>query len=166
MQISKALKLGRTQPELDFVDIELTTDTPLFLDPSAFYEGEGSFAENCSRNIEQFFETALHAAGSEDWDLGLKLLKGLSEPDEIQMGFSTGAPQGRGVGQKQAEQIFEAILRSKAIKSGLIRDLNDALIFVPGIGPDKVSDITTNIIRKHFDRIHPKPVCFIWTRNP
>jgi hypothetical protein len=149
MQISKALKLGKSQPELDFVDIELSTDTPLFLDPSAFYEGEGRFAEDCSRDIEQFFDAVLHAAGSEDWDLGLRLLRGLSEPDEIQMGFSTGSPQGRGIGEKQAEQIFEAILRSRAVRSGLIRDLNDALIFVPGIGPDKVSDITTNIIRRH-----------------
>jgi hypothetical protein len=149
MQISKALKLGKTQPELDFVDIELSTDTPLFLDPAAFYEGEGRFADDCARDIEQFFEAVLHAAGTEDWDLGLRLLRGLSEPDEIQMGFSTGSPSGRGVGEKQAEQIFEAILRSKAVQSGLIRDLNDALIFVPGIGPDKVSDITTNIIRRH-----------------
>lgn len=149
MQVSQALGLSKTQPELDFVDIELSTDTPLFLDPAAFYEGEGIFAENCSRDIEQFFEAVLHAAGTENWELGLKLLRGLSEPDEIQMGFSVGEPHGRGVGEKQAEQIFEAILRSKAVQSGLIRDLNDALIFVPGIGPDKVSDITTNIIRGH-----------------
>ncbi len=74
MQISKALKLGKSQPELDFVDIELSTDTPLFLDPAAFYEGEGRFAEDCSRDIEQFFEAVLHAAGEEDWELGLRLL--------------------------------------------------------------------------------------------
>ena len=65
------------------------------------------------------------------------------------MGFSTGLPSGRGVGERQAEQIFEAILRSKAVQTGMIRDLNDALMFVPGIGPDKVSDITTNIVRRH-----------------
>ncbi len=149
MQISRALRLGKTQPELDFVDIELTTDTPLFLDPLAFHEGQGRFAEACSRDIEAFFDAVLQAAGTGDWDLGLRLLKGLQEPDEIQMGFSKGAPRGRGVGEKQAEIIFESILRSKAIKSGLIRDLNDALMFVPGIGPDKVSDITNNIIRRH-----------------
>lgn len=149
MQISERLGLKRTQPELDFVDIELTTDTPLFLDPAAFYEGEGAFAESCSRDIEQFFEAVLHAAGTEDWELGLRLLRGLREPDEIQMGFSSGVPRGKGVGDKQAEQIFEAMFRSRAVQSGLIRDLNDALIFVPGIGPDKVSDITTNIVRRH-----------------
>ncbi|MDX5985950.1 hypothetical protein [Sphingomonas echinoides] len=149
MQVSKALNLGKTQPELDFVDIDLSTDTPLFLDPAAFYEGQGRFAEDCSRDIETFFEAVLHAAGEGDHELGVRLLRGLKEPDEIQFGFSVGPPRGRGVGEFQAEQIFEAILRSKAIKSGLIRDLNDALIFVPGIGPDKVSDITTNIVRRH-----------------
>jgi len=149
MHLSKVLKLKKAQPELDFVDIELSTDTPLFLDPLAFHEGRGRFAEQCSRDIEAFFEAVLEAAGTGDWDLGVRLLKGLREPDEIQMGFSVGEPRGRGVGEKQAEIIFEAILRSKAVKSGLIRDLNDALMFVPGIGPDKVSDITTNIIRRH-----------------
>ncbi len=149
MHISQALNLGRTQPELDFVDIDLSTDTPLFLDPAAFYEGEGRFANDCSRDIESFFEAVLYAAGEGDWDLGRRLLTGLREPDEIQFGFSTGLPRGRGVGDQQAEQIFDAILKSKAVKSGLIRDLNDALIFVPGIGPDKVSDITTNIVRRH-----------------
>jgi hypothetical protein len=149
MHLSQALALNKTQPELDFVDIDLSTDTPLFLDPAAFYDGEGRFAEDCSRDLESFFEAVLHAAGEGDWDLGVRLLKGLREPDEIQLGFSKGLPRGRGVGGQQAEDIFEAILRSKAVESGLIRDLNDALIFVPGIGPDKVSDITTNIVRRH-----------------
>ena len=125
------------------------TDTPLFLDPAAFHDGKGAFAEDCSRDITEFFEAVLHAAGTGDWDLGLKLLKGLREPDEIQMGFSSGAPRGRGVGNTQAEQIFDAILHSKAVQSGMIQDLNDALMFIPGIGPDKISDITTNIVRKH-----------------
>ncbi|WP_152567688.1 restriction endonuclease [Sphingopyxis sp. LC363] len=40
-------------------------------------------------------------------------------------------------------------MKSKAIQSGMIQDLNDAFMFIPGIGPDKVSDITANIIRKH-----------------
>lgn len=149
MQISEALKLGKSQPELDFVDVSLHTDTPLFLDPGAFHEGQGAFAESCSRDISEFFEAVLHAAGTGDWELGLSLLKGLREPDEIQMGFSQGKPRGRGVGEAQAEQIFETILHSKAVQSGMIQDLNDALMFVPGIGPDKISDITTNIIRKH-----------------
>ena len=148
-QISKILGLGKKQPELDFVDIDLSTDTPLFLDPAAFYQGEGAFAENCSKDLEEFFDAVLHAAGTEDWNLGLRLLKGLQEPDEIFLGFSTGRPRGRGIGEIQAVRIFDAILKSRAVESGLIRDLNDAFMFLPGVGPDKVSDITTNILRRH-----------------
>lgn len=149
LQISKALGLGKTQPELDSVDIDIFADTPLFLDPQAFHEGKGRFAEDCSRDITEFFEAVLNAAGSNDFAMGEYLLNGLREPDEIQLGLSRDLPRGRGVGGKQARQIFERIRTSKAVKSGLIQDLSDALMFVPGIGPDKVSDITTNIVRRH-----------------
>lgn len=149
MQISQALGLNRRQSSLDFVDIHLFTDTELFLDPAALYEGTGRFAEDCSRDLETFFEALLEAAGKKNWTLGLSLLRGLGEPDETQLGFSKGLPAGRGVGEKQAIQIFEAILQSKAVATGFIRDLNDALMFIPGIGPDKVSDITTNVVRRH-----------------
>ncbi len=149
MQISEALGLQKTQPQLDFVDIELTTDTPLFLDPAALYEGSSPFAEACSKDLEEFFDAVLHAAMTGNDSLGMELLRGLSEPDETFLGFSQGSPNGRGVGEKQAKQIFAAIKRSKATKSGLITDLNDALMFIPGVGPDKVSDITVNIVRRH-----------------
>jgi hypothetical protein len=149
MQVSEALGLQKTQPELDFVDIDLSTDTPLFLDPAALYEGSSAFAEACSTDLEAFFEAVLHAAMTGNDALGLYLLRGLSEPDEIFLGFSAGEPRGRGVGQKQARAIFAAMKRSRATQSGLIQDLNDALMFIPGIGPDKVSDITVNIVRKH-----------------
>lgn len=149
MLLSEALGLNRRQPALDFVDIQLFTDTELFLDPAAFYEGEGTFAEECSRDLEAFFEALLEAAGTQNWKLGLELLRGLGEPDEIQLGFSKGLPAGRGIGEKQGRQIFGAILKSKAISTGFIQDLNDALMFIPGIGPDKVSDITTNVVRRH-----------------
>jgi hypothetical protein len=149
MQVSEALGLQKTQPELDFVDIELSTDTPLFLDPAALYEGSSPFAEACSKDLEEFFEAVLHAAMTDNEQLGLHLLRGLSEPDEIFLGFSTGEPSGRGVGEQQARAIFAAMKRSKATRSGLIQDLNDALMFIPGIGPDKVSDITVNIVRRH-----------------
>jgi hypothetical protein len=33
--VSQHFKLGRTQAELDFVDVDVTGDTPLFIDPQA-----------------------------------------------------------------------------------------------------------------------------------
>lgn len=149
MLFSEALNLGKGQPQLDFVDIDLNTDTPLFIDPAAFHDCPGYFAEKCAADITSFFDAVLHAAGENDDEMGEKLLTALREPDEIQLGLSKGLPKGRGLGHLQASIIFERIKTSKALKTGLVQDLNDVLMFVRGIGPDIVSDITTNIIRRH-----------------
>lgn len=149
MLVSEALGLNRRQPQLDFVDIELSTDTPLFIDPAAFHETPGSFAQACARDIESFFDAVLHAAGTGDTTFGVQLLTALKEPDETQLGLSKGIPRGRGLSSKHARILFHRIQQSRAIETGILRDLSDALMFVRGIGPDIVSDMTTNIIRRH-----------------
>lgn len=35
MRVSEYYTLGLTQPSLDFVDVRLDTDVPLFIDPTA-----------------------------------------------------------------------------------------------------------------------------------
>ena len=49
--------------------------------------------------------------------------------------------------QGLAERVWEALSRSEAVTTGLIEDLEDTILFVPGIGFDIISDIATNIIR-------------------
>src|SRR5947209_17035855 len=44
-------------------------------------------------------------------------------------------------------QLIRAILSSKAYKSGLLSDLSEMSLYVDGIDRDKISDLTTNIIR-------------------
>jgi len=149
MLFSEVLGLRKSQPQLDFVDIELDTDTPLFIDPAAFHDCPGYFAQKCAADITSFFDAVLHAAGEGDDEMGERLLAALREPDEIHLGLSKGLPKGRGLGHLQASIIFERIKTSKALKTGLVQDLNDVLMFVRGVGPDIVSDITTNIIRRH-----------------
>jgi hypothetical protein len=63
--------------------------------------------------------------------------------------MSEGEPRGRGIGRRQAQQILENLRDSPAARSGLLSDLTDCALFIDGIGADKVSDITTNIIRRH-----------------
>jgi hypothetical protein len=149
MLISRALNLGKSQHQLDFVDIDLATDLPLFLDPVAFHNCPSAFAQACSNDISVFFEAVLDTAMRGNDEIGIELLSALREPNETQFGLSQGAPNGRGLGAGQAAVVFDRIKQSRAAQSGILEDLIDVSMFVGGIGPDKVSDMTTNIIRRH-----------------
>ena len=46
MKISEIFNLGKSQFELDFVDVDEQTDTPLFIDPYYISKSEYPFAEN------------------------------------------------------------------------------------------------------------------------
>lgn len=76
----------------------------------------------------------------------------LNEPNETCLGQSQHRPKGRGIGNDNADDLFESILNSEAMKTDLVEHLEDTAIFIPGIRRDKVSDMTTNIIRQNLIR--------------
>src|SRR5262249_48762160 len=51
-------------------------------------------------------------------------------------------------GPESANDAWEALRRSEAVRSGLLEDLEDTILMVEGISSDIVSDITTNLIRE------------------
>jgi hypothetical protein len=75
------------------------------------------------------------------------LLLRLREPNETRFGYSRGRPAGAGIGYHQAQQLFDALAESSAIRTGFISSLEECELMIDGIGRDKVSDLTTNIIR-------------------
>ncbi len=79
---------------------------------------------------------------------GLALLRRLREPNETRLGLSTRGARGRAVGSERALDLWESLCNSEAVHTGLVQDLDDTVLLVPGIGPDVISDITTNILRE------------------
>jgi hypothetical protein len=145
---SETFRLGLTQPQLDFVDIDPSADLPLFIDPYAISIKSDSWSQECDAHIVSFFDTALDQIRLGNEEHAKQLLNGLSEPNETCLGVSSGAPQGRGVSGKQAIDLYDQLSQSQAARSGLLSEIAECDLFVPGIGPDKISDITTNIIRR------------------
>jgi hypothetical protein len=145
MRVSEAYDLGRTQPELDFVDVDTHRDAALFIDPRALLRYRSEWGNECVSLIQEFFAAVL-AAIAELRD-PMALLGQLHEPNETRLGFSSGRAQGRALGPDLAQRLGEALTRSRAVRTGLLRDLEDAILLIPGIGPDLVSDIATNVIR-------------------
>lgn len=148
MKLSRAFKLNRTQSELDFVNVELDGDTPLFLDPFPLSQRTDTWSTECHHLIVDCFQKVIDAIRTGRTDDALYILEGFGEPDETRLGLSKGKrPRGRGIGPEQALDLHKRLSESRAAKTGFIRDLEDCQLVIPGINRDKVSDITTNIIR-------------------
>jgi hypothetical protein len=141
--------IGLIQPELDFVDIPMDGDLPVFVDPFGISLCDDELGHTCNDELVSFFQTVISAIRSGDDALAERMLQRLSEPNETHLGVSKGRPQGRGISGKQAHDLYRSIASSKAAKSGLVSELSECDLFIDGIGADKISDITTNIIRRH-----------------
>jgi hypothetical protein len=77
----------------------------------------------------------------------IALLQRLKEPNETHLGLSVGKSRGRALGTSSAQDVWQALANSQAVKTGLLTDLEDTVLMIEGISVDVVSDVVTNIIR-------------------
>lgn len=148
MRIGRYFKTGKQQPELDFVDIDTNTDIPLFLDPYFIANRTDQWSVQASNTIRNFFQNLIDKLRANDRS-AFKLLSHLHEPNETCLGLSQGKPKGRGVGRENMLDLYSSLSKSKAVKTGIVSDIEDCHIFVDGFGKDKLSDMTTGILRRH-----------------
>lgn len=161
MRISQRFNLGKTQYELDFIDIDPERDTPLFIDPYFLGTRDDPWSVTASRTIRSFFEQFLVLVRSGDHARARQLFEHLKEPNETCLGVSSDHPRGRGIGRENADDIFQSLLRSRAVATGLVEHLEDARIFVRGIDKDKTSDMATNILRAQL-LAYTQQQCELW----
>ena len=140
---------GKTlsQAELDFVDIDTSCDTPLYLDPYAIQIRQDDWSSLCGDYIRSYFSELLDAMREDNWAKIEHLTIHLHEPNETFLGVSSGKPSGRGLSRVKADMIVDAIKNSFAFKTGQISDVSEASLYIAGIGPDTISDLTTNVLR-------------------
>ncbi len=146
-RVSEFYRLGRTQPTLDFVDVDVRGDVRVFLDPRAFRLLQSDWGEPCRDLLRTFFAEVLAAITAGDPIRARALLSKLREPNETHLGFSAGASRGHGLGRESGQSVADALSASRAARTGLLQDLEDTVLLVPRIGHDVLSDITTNVLR-------------------
>jgi hypothetical protein len=148
MRVSEYFNLDRTQPFLDFVDVRIDTDIPVFLDPTSIREMDSDWGHQFSTPLQSFFQTVLkHIKQGNDQE-AQQLLASLNERNEFHLGYSKGVSRGHAFGSISATSIWNALTNSKASKTGLLQDLEDACLLIEGIGADMISDAVCNIIRE------------------
>jgi len=148
-KFSTAFNIAKTQPELDFVDVSLLTDNLLFVDPFSLSQKPDRWSQDANRTVITFFQRIVDDIRSGDEDNARQLLLNLREPNETRLGYSAHRPQGAGIGHSQAGELFSALRESAAVQTGFISSLEESELMIEGISHDKISDLTTNVIRAH-----------------
>lgn len=147
MLVSKFFKLGRNQATLDFLDVHVDKDIPVFVDPAALRTLTTDWGHHCVSLLQNYFDTVLTAIRTADHHRAKQLLACLSERNEFHIGYSKGKSRGHALGPVSAEKIWKSLIKSKAATTGVLQDLEDTILFVDGLGPDMLSDAVCNIIR-------------------
>lgn len=148
MRVSEFYSLGVSQPSLDFLDVDVEKDTRVFVDPFAFSYLQSDWGRECVSLLQDFYTEVLDAIRSGHRKRALSLLAMLGESNEAHLGLSSDASHGSGVSDGLALEIFEALSTSRAVASGLLTDVHETVLFVEGIGHDRISDMTIAIVRR------------------
>ncbi len=161
MKISRLFGIQKTQHELDFVDVDIDVDTPLFLDPYFIAKNDFPIALDAHLSLRSYFECLLCALREQRIDEARDLFSYLGESNEICLGFSKTKPQGKGMGPSDATRIFKSLRESYALHTGIMEDIEDFRIFVENVDKDKMSDMTANIIKKQLIE-YTQSQCRLW----
>lgn len=135
-----------------FIDVELSADNLLFLDPHAIRLSTGPepYAEQALHCIDTFAATVLRCVidgTPASHRKGRLLLQRFSEPWETRCGMAAKGYRGHGGADVIGDRIFTALTDdlTALIEVNLLGRLEELPLFVPGVDRDITSDITTRI---------------------
>lgn len=153
--------LSTPQKDLPFLDVELEEDNRLFIDPRAIRleackeeNAAMSYATKATVFLDSFFQVitdgVLSPQKSETAKRAQNLLRHFEEPNETRLGLSANDPEGKGGGEVVGRNIWDTLSTKLValIRIGLLKRAEEINVFVPKVGPDITSDISTRIIFK------------------
>ena len=148
MKISERLGIEKTQFELDFVDIDIDGDLPLFIDPIYISKANTPMINKMYSTLSNFFDYLMELINIGNITEARNVFLNLNEVNDIHLGLSKNRARGNGIGEIYQKDIFDNILLTAQKHEGLLNKIQDIKIFVQGIDRDRVSDMVANIIKK------------------
>ncbi len=147
---SQHYKINLTSYE-DWFDPRMSLDTSLYIDPFMVFKSKHPLFSNAKEKFFDFFkavfELAHEAISSKLAYQKLEIILKFPEVKEVCLGVSKKGTSGSGSGGGGSKAFAEAFV--KLAKAGYkdIKHFEEVEIFTGGIGEDKISDATANIIK-------------------
>lgn len=163
MRFSECFGIKRNKKDKWF-DPVLSVDTPLFVDPFLIYDDEQSVFRGSHTEINRFFKLMFKLiAKSGGRKFSNRYQKAVSdlvfpEVEEICLGYTAAGTRGAGSGTELGSIMASAIW--DAIQAGMvhIEHFEEVAILRENIGPDRISDITANLLRHRLAR-YTQQIC-------
>jgi hypothetical protein len=152
---SEQFNISRNDDD-DWFDPILNADTKLFVDPFLIFSEDTPFWAPAHDDLIQHFNIVfklIAEAGGNRESLAFKKAISLlhfPEPREFCLGYTRSGVRGAGGALGYALLIAEAM--ESAIRRGVedLRHFEELGVLNEGIGPDRISDLTCNVLRSYF----------------
>lgn len=156
MRFSEAYNIIRT-PDDDWFDPHLTVDTRLFVDPLLLLlDDDGDWQGAHDELLAHFarcYELIARGGGrtSTSAQVAIRLLT-FPEPREFGLGYTASGTRGSGAGERFAGRMADGIAVAIAAGLSVPEHIEEIGILNEGIGADRISDATCNVLKSRFVR--------------
>lgn len=137
----------------DWFDPIIDRDTKLFVDPFLIFDTKHRYFSEAHKKIVDFFNNAFKLAAStskHNKSLPYRLLLNtmlFPEGYELCLGYASSSINGAGSGKGFSKSIVNALFDSIKLGIHSIKHFEELGLFNEGIGCDRISDITINLIK-------------------
>ncbi|MCU1336363.1 MAG: hypothetical protein JWO19_1944 [Bryobacterales bacterium] len=151
---------GISQYDVDFVIPRIGVDLPLGIDPFLLYKSRDPEYRNLHEALISVFNVGIDALRRGEQNEARRILD-FPEVAAIGLGYTQHGRRGSGVGTHLTELIIETLACSPELQKRGVRHVEEMQLVSAGIGPDRVSDIAANIL-KRFLIGYTQRQCEIW----
>jgi len=141
----------QTAEDEDWFDPQMSSDTLLFIDPFLVFETDISLFSNAKEKFFTFFTSAFELAHEAVYSITaynkLKAILKFPEVKELCLGFSERGTAGSGSGGGYSKGFADALVKLASAGYTGLDHFEEIEIFTVGIGKDRISDATANIIK-------------------
>lgn len=158
--LNAPLLTGISQCDVDFVIPRLGVDIPLGIDPFLLYKSRRPLFAAFHSIVLKTFNAGIEALRRGERADACYLFD-LPEVSEVGLGYTKKGKRGSGVGDFLAALIVETLEDSPALMERGVRHIEEMQLVSIGIGPDRISDMTANLI-KQFLIDYTQKQCALW----
>ena len=148
MTESRFLFPNLKQLEVDFVIPLVKGDLPLCVDPFLLYKSRDPELRLLHTHIIEHFAAGMGALASGNCSEAEHILT-FPEVAEVGLGYGESNKRGSGLGTILRSLLIETLQASPAIMQRGIRHVEEMQLLSPGIGPDRIGDIASNILKNY-----------------